>query len=120
MPLSRGWNDMNAAFTSYEGIAGAGIAGSGALVLFEPGGSAVAAERRDIRNDAQFEGLRLDLRRELACVHDQAVYLDEPDHGARVDDVNAQELLRAVTHFRQVTDLLGLGAERGLGDTELS
>jgi hypothetical protein len=24
MPLSRGWNDMNAAFTSYEGLAGPG------------------------------------------------------------------------------------------------
>src|SRR5207248_8723517 len=63
-------------------------------------------------------GLRLDRWRELAGVHDQAVYLDEPDHRARVDNVLAQELLRAVVHLRQVTDLLGLGAQRGLGDTE--
>ena len=135
--LERGWNDMNAAFMSFEGGCRAGLVtmpfgiplgervrrrrhvdavipravvrhddgplaqrlvniadaarddGSGASMLAEPGGSAVAPERRDIRNDAQFEGLPLDLRRKLACVHDQAVYLDEPDHGARVDDVNA-------------------------------
>jgi hypothetical protein len=29
MPLSRGWNDMNAAFTSYEEMAGPGSAVTG-------------------------------------------------------------------------------------------
>ena len=80
--------------------------GLGMSGVTEPLCGAVPAERGDVGNDAQVEGLRLDRWRKLAGIHDQAVYLDEPDHGVRVDHVLAQELRRTIVHLHQVTDLL--------------
>ena len=76
----------------------------GASGLPEPLCGAVPAKRGDVGNDAQVEGLRLDLWRKLAGVHDQAVHLDEPD-------IEASRVAEAETAARSARSTAGCGAD---------
>ena len=52
--------------------------GLGVTALAEPFGRAVPAKGRNVRDDTQFKGMRLNGQRKLAGIHDQEVFHDPP------------------------------------------
>jgi hypothetical protein len=63
-------------------------------------------------------GIRLQVNRDRPGIHDQPVYLDEPEHGVLLEHARPLERGREDLHLQQIPHLLGLAAHGALGDTE--